>query len=104
MPLVPDEIVVFGSPGETIEATDQTLSDAAREASGAIGPVGAAKQLADSLELLEAVRGAAAVPPEPVETLCNATHPACERRPLVRARVMYVLDGERLVVVERAGR
>src|SRR5579862_158844 len=67
VPLVPDVIVVFGAPGETIEASDETLSDAARAASGAVGPVGAAKQLADSLELLEAVRGAAAVPPKPVE-------------------------------------
>jgi hypothetical protein len=101
VPLVPDVIVVHGSPTEPIEAGDDVLTEAARAASGAIGPVGQAKQLADSLELLEAVRGATDVPPEPVEdamlalTLHAAESLSCE------LGIMYLTDGERLVVVDR---
>jgi hypothetical protein len=101
VPLVPDVIVVFGAPDAEIGTADEALEGAARTAMGAVGPVGPAKQLADSLELLEAVQAVAGVPPEPVDdamrslTELAAVNLSCE------LGVMYLAEGERLVVVDR---
>ncbi len=101
VPLPPDVIVVFGAPDGEIEGSDEVLDAAARAASGAIGPVGSPKQLADSLELLEAVRGAAAVEPEPVEEAMRTLTKQAAESLSCELGVMYLVNGDRLVVVER---
>jgi hypothetical protein len=100
VPLLPDVLVVFGST-EPVAPDDEVLGKAARMALEATGPVGQAKQLADRLELLEAVRAAAAVEPEPVEeamghlALLAAENLSCE------LGILYLADGHRLAVAER---
>jgi hypothetical protein len=101
VPLVPDAIVVFGAPDAAIAATDEQLARAARTAMKAVGPVGPAKQLADSLELLEAVRAVAAVEPEPVGEAMRTLTDLAAASLSCELGVMYVADGDRLVVAER---
>ena len=68
VPIVPDVIVVFGAPESAIGAVRRApRRSGAETAMDSVGPVGPAKLLADSLELLEAVRAVSAVEPEPVE-------------------------------------
>ena len=101
VPLVPDVIVVFGAPDTEIGASDGALEGAARTAMSAIGPVGPAKQLADSLELLEAVQAVARVSPDPVENAMRSLTELAAANLSCELGVMYVRDGERLVVVDR---
>jgi hypothetical protein len=101
VPVVPDTIVVFGSPADVVDAGDAVLSEAAVEAAGAIGPIAQTKLLADSLELLDAVRGAMAVAPEPVDDAMVALTAHATESLSCELGVMYLTEGERLVVVER---
>ena len=74
-------------PTASVDADDELLAAAAHAAVAAVEPPGRAKELADELELLEAVRAVAlGVPPAPVE---DAMHELAEHRrrgALVRAR------------------
>jgi hypothetical protein len=67
----------------------------------AVGPVGPAKQLADSLELLEALRTLAAVEPGPVGEAMRALTDLAAASLSCELGVMDVADGDRLVVADR---
>ncbi len=101
VPLVPDVIVVFGAPDGEIDAADEALQGAARTAMSAVGPVGPAKQFADSLELLEAIQAVDGVAPEPVEDAMRSLTELAAANLSCELGVMYVADGERMVVVDR---
>ena len=101
VPIVPDVIVVFGAPESGIGVSDELLAGAARTAMDSVGPVGPAKLLADSLELLEAVRAVAAVEPEPVEAAMRTLTDLAAANLSCELGVMYLTDGDRLVVCER---
>jgi hypothetical protein len=101
VPLVPDVIVVFGAPEGEIGVSDDALEGAARTAMSAVGPVGPAKQLADSLELLEAIQAVDAVSPEPVADAMRSLTELAAANLSCELGVMYLVDGERLVVVDR---
>ncbi len=101
VPIVPDVIVVFGAPESALGASDELLAGAAQTAVDAVGPVGPAKLLADSLELLEAVRAVSAVEPEPVEAAMRTLTDLAAANLSCELGVMYLTDGDRLVVCER---
>jgi len=101
VPVSADTIVVFGQAGAEIDADDDALIAAARTASDAISPASPAKQLADDLELLEAVRAASAVGPVPVEEAMRALAGVAAEALSCELGVVYLADGERLEVVER---
>jgi len=100
VPVSQDAFVVFGSPEGAIEADDDALLDAAMEANDSLEEIGAAKQLADELELLEAVRAATAVPPTPVEVAMEALARIAAEALSCELGLLYIADGERLAVAE----
>jgi len=67
VPLTQDTIVVIGAPNGGLERDDEKLLAEARAADESLAPAGKGKQLADELELLEAVRATVAVTPSPLE-------------------------------------
>src|SRR3954447_18437742 len=101
VPVSQDAVVVFGSTDGAILADDRELLDAAAEANGSLVAPGAAKQLADELELLEAIRAAAAVPPDPVERAMVALAGVAAEALSCELGIMYLAEGERLAVAER---
>jgi hypothetical protein len=103
VPVPPDVVVVYGASEDgtaMVLADDELLAVAASTADG-LEPPGDAKRLADELELLEAIRTAAAVPPasvfEAMAALANVAAEAlsCE------LGMLYLRDGHRLAVAER---
>jgi hypothetical protein len=101
VPVSADTLVVFGQADAPIDADDDALEAAARAASDAVGPASPAKQLADELELLEAVRAAAAVVPAPVpDAMRNLAAVAAEALSC-ELGIVYLAEGERIEVVER---
>ena len=101
VPVSQDAVVVFGSRDGPIAADDAALVSAATDANDALEPAGKAKQLADELELLEAVRAAVAVPPDPVDKAMEALAGVAAEMLSCELAVMYVADGSRLAVAER---
>jgi hypothetical protein len=101
VPVSADTLVVFGQADAAIDATDDALIAAAQAASDAIGPTSQAKQLADDLELLEAVRAAAAVAPLGVEEAMKAIAGVAVDALSCELGIVYVADGDRIKVVER---
>jgi len=101
VPVPPDVVVVFGAPDGAIDAADDTLRAAAKTAAQAIGSVTPAKQLADELELLEAVRAAAAVPTSPVEETMRALADTTAAALSCEIGVAYLQNGDRIAVAER---
>ena len=101
VPVLPDVIVVFGTVDSAIEGDDELLLTAARQAADAIGPVTPAKELADQLELLEAVRAASAVEPTPVDQAMEALTSIAVESLSCEIGIMYVEEGDRMVVCER---
>jgi len=101
VPLTHDAVVVFGSPDGTIGADDGALAAAAAAANEALEPPGAAKQLAEQLELLEAVRAAVAVPPTPVEAAMEGLAGVAAEALSCELGLLYLADGDRLAVAER---
>src|SRR5207237_1094534 len=79
----------------------ETLATAAAAANDALEPAGEAKRLADELELLEAVRGAVGVPPDPVEAAMEALAGIAAEALSCELGLLYLADGERLGVAER---
>ncbi|MFL5964300.1 MAG: hypothetical protein ACJ757_15560 [Gaiellaceae bacterium] len=93
---------MFGGENDALgTATDDTLQSAARLAADAIESVTPAKQLADDLEELDAVRAAISVDAGSVEetmrrlALVAAEALACE------VAAVYLVDGDRIEVVDR---
>ena len=101
VPVSHDAVVVFGSPGEAIGTDDATLVAAAAEVNGALEPAGHAKQLAEQLELLEAVRAAVTVSPTPVDEAMEALAGVAAEVLSCELGLLYLADGDRLGVFER---
>ncbi len=102
VPVVPDLVVVFGAADGEVEADDSTLTAAARTAVEAVEAPGRAKELADELELLEAVRAAAAaVPPASVEDAMRVLAAIAAEALSCELGIVYLADGDRVTVVER---
>jgi hypothetical protein len=101
VPMSADTIVVFGAADAAIEASEEDLVRAARAAADEIKPAGAAKQLADELELLEAIRMAAAIAPTPVEQAMRELAAVAAEALSCELGIVYVGRGDRVGIVER---
>ena len=101
VPLSADLIVVFGQADAPISAGDDALLSAARVANDAVAPAGPAKQLADELELLEAVRTASSVAPAPVAEAMRELGAVAADALSCELALVYVAEGDRLEVVDR---
>ena len=101
VPVSQDAVVVFGSPDGEIGVGDDELFDAATRANDAVEPPAKGKQLADELELLEAIRAAIAVPSEPVQTAMEALAGVAAEMLSCELGIMYLAEGERLAIAER---
>ena len=101
VPVSADTIVVFGQADAEIAADDDTLVAAARAASDAVGPTSPAKQLADDLELLEAVRAASTVAASPLGEAMRGIAAVAAEALSCELGMVYVSQGHRIEVVER---
>ena len=101
VPLTQDTIVVHGVPDGALDRTDDELLAEARAADESLVPPGKAKQLADELELLEAVRSAVAVTPSPLEEAMTALASIAAEALSCELGLLYLADGDRLGVAER---
>ena len=102
VPVPPDIVVVFGAAdGATLALDDETLQAAAEEAAGTLEPASEAKRLADELELLEAVRAAAAVSPASVEPAMRSLADIAAEALSCELGILWLADGARLAVAER---
>ena len=101
VPLSQDTIVVLGSPKGGLEGDDDTLLAEAKAADESLAPAGTAKQLADELELLEAVRAAVAVRPSPLDEAMAALAGIAAEALSCELGLLYLADGDRLGVAER---
>ncbi len=102
VPVTADVVVVFGGENEALgTATDEALQSAATLAADAVGSVTPAKQIADELEELDAVRAAVAVPAGTVEETMRALALVAAEALSCEAAAIYLEDGERIEVVDR---
>ena len=101
VPVSHDAVVVFGSPNDAIGVEDGALIAAAAEVNEALEPAGRAKQLAEQLELLEAVRAAVAVQPTPVQAAMEALAGVAADALSCEVGLLYLENGERLAITER---
>ena len=101
VPVLPDIVVVFGVGEGEISGDDDTLQAAADETSAIVEPAGPAKQLADELELLEAIRAAVTVPVSPVESVMIALANVAAEALSCELGIVYLEDGGRVGVAER---
>ena len=101
VPLTQDTIVVLGAPDGGLDRNDDKLLAEARAADESLVPPGKAKQLADELELLEAVRSAVAVTPSPLEDAMTALASIAAEALSCELGLLYLADGDRLGVAER---
>jgi hypothetical protein len=101
VPVTNDVVVVFGCEGGSLEgATDQSLHSAAVLGAEAVESVTPAKQLADELEELEAVRAAASIATDDVEGTMRELGEVVARSLSCEVAAVYLQDGDRLAVVE----
>ena len=101
VPVSHDAVVVFGKPDGSIAADDGALVAAAAEVNDALEPAGAAKRLAEELELLEAVRAAVAVPPAPLGAALDTLAGVAAEALSCELGLLYVASGDRLGIAER---
>jgi hypothetical protein len=102
VPVTADLVVVFGGEDDALgTATDDALQSAATLAADAVEFVTPAKTLADELEELDAVRAAVAVPVGTVEETMRALALVVAEALSCEAAAIYLVDGDRIVVVER---
>ncbi|MCW2966026.1 MAG: hypothetical protein JWO17_3278 [Actinomycetia bacterium] len=102
VPVTTDVVVVFGGEDEAlIAATDDALRSAATLAADAVESVTPAKQLADELEELDAVRAAVAVPVGTVEETMRALALVAAEALSCEVGAVYLADGDRIEVVDR---
>jgi hypothetical protein len=101
VPLTQDTIVVLGAPDGGLDRNDDKLVAEARAADESLVAPGQAKQLADELELLEAVRSAVAVTPSPLEEAMTALARIAAEALSCELGLLYLADGDRLCVAER---
>jgi hypothetical protein len=100
VPVSQDAVVVFGGP-EAIAAADDALREAAAATNDTVVPPGGSKQLADELELLEAVRAAVGVSPTPVAAAMGELAGVAAEALSCELGLLYLADGDRLGVAER---
>jgi hypothetical protein len=101
VPVSADAVVVFGKPDGSIAADDGALVAAAAEVNDALEPAGAAKRLAEELELLEAVRAAVAVPPAPLDATLESLAGVAAEALSCELGLLYLASGDRLAIAER---
>jgi hypothetical protein len=101
VPVSQDAVVVFGSPSGSVTAEDGALVAAAAEVNDALEPAGPAKQLAEQLELLEAVRAAVAVSPSPLDQAMEALAGIAAEALSCELGLLYLANGDRLGIAER---
>ncbi len=101
VPVVPDIVVVFGATEGEISGDDDALQAAGQETSSIVEPAGVGKQLADELELLEAIRAAVTVSSSPVETVMIALANVAAEALSCELGIIFLEDGGRVVVAER---
>ena len=102
VPVTADVVVVFGGENDTLgTATDDALQSAAMLAAGAVESVTPAKQLADELEELDAVRAALAVPAGTAEETMRALALVAAEALSCELAAVYLADGDRIEVVDR---
>jgi hypothetical protein len=102
VPVTNDVVVVFGCEDEQLDtATDEALQSAATMAADAVEQVTPAKQLADELEELEAVRSALAVPAGDVGAAMRAIGLVVAEALSCELAAVYLGDGNRLEIVDR---
>jgi len=103
VPVLPDIVVVFGV-GDGVgrlDVDDETLQAAATAFAGEVEPAGPAKQLADELEVLEAVRAALSVPQATVTGAMSALAGVAAEALSCELGIVYLADGDRIGVAER---
>ena len=102
-PVSNDIVVVFGCPADELaDISDEALQSAALLAADAVESVTPAKQLADELEELEAVRAALAVPVDSdVEEAARALGLIAAESLSCELAAVYLTDGDRIVVADR---
>ena len=103
VPVTNDVVVVFGSDGAALEEpSDDALHAAAMLAADAVGSVTPAKQLADQLEELEAVRAASDCSEgDAVEETARALALVVAESLSCEVAAVYLAEPERLVIAER---
>src|SRR4051794_18581202 len=102
VPVTHDVLVVFG--GEDAElrgASVESLQNAALLAADAVGTVTPAKQLADELEELEAVRAVLAVEARSVDEMMRALAGVAAESLSCELAALYVSQGNRIELVSR---
>jgi hypothetical protein len=102
VPITNDVVVVFGSPDATLQgAADDALHAAATMAADAVEQVTPAKQLADELEELEAVRATLEVDTSDVQETMRQLAGVAAEMLSCEVGAMYLADGGRFETVER---
>jgi hypothetical protein len=101
VPVLPDVVVVFGAGEGELDVDDETLDVAAHAFAGEIESVTPAKQLADELELLEAVRTALSVPQATVAGAMTALAGVAAEALSCELGIIYLADGDRIALSER---
>jgi hypothetical protein len=102
VPVTNDVVVVFGGEDAGVASvSDEALQSAATMAADAIRSVTPAKQLADELEELDAVRAAMAVDERTVEETMRALALVTAEALSCEVGAVYLADGDRIEVVAR---
>lgn len=102
VPVTADVVVVFGGENDALGmATDDALQSAATLAADAVESVTPAKQLADELEELDAVRAAISVDASSVEETMRALALVAAESLSCEVGAVYLADGDRIEVVGR---
>jgi hypothetical protein len=97
-----DLVVVFGGDEADLSgATDESLQNAALLAADAVGTVTPAKQLADELEELEAVRSVLTVDGKSVEEVMRALAHVASESLSCELGAVYLAQGNRIELVSR---
>jgi len=102
VPVTNDVVVVFGCEADELEgATDDALQSAATMAADAVEQITPAKQLADELEELEAVRAMLAVTPDRVDDAMRGLARVAAESLSCELAAIYLGEGDRLEIVGR---
>ncbi|NUR78059.1 MAG: hypothetical protein HOQ28_17440 [Thermoleophilia bacterium] len=102
VPVTNNVVVVFGGEGPGVtSASDEALQSAAVVAADAVEAVTPAKELADELEELDAVRAVMSVPAGPVPGTMHALALVAAEALACEVGAVYIVDGERVEVADR---
>ena len=101
VPVSQDAVVIYGSPDGVVDADDEALTSAAAEITSVTEPAGETKQMADELELLEAVRAAVSVGVSPVPGAMEELARVAAEALSCELGIIYLVEGDRIAVAER---